>query len=68
MAEETIACKWCGEPTIALTTKECDFCWELRTKIEHSNKAILKKMLAECLDSALIPYKLLEEKGIHYVG
>lgn len=31
---ETVKCKWCGKETFNLGTKECNGCWELRSRIE----------------------------------
>lgn len=29
-----VFCRFCGTPTPMIGTKECDRCWELRTRIE----------------------------------
>lgn len=44
--KKSIPCKWCGEQTTSLGTKECDRCWELRTRIEK-NKVIAAKIFVE---------------------
>lgn len=31
---ESVPCKWCQTPTPMTGTKECNRCWELRTRIE----------------------------------
>jgi len=39
-----VKCKWCGEDTFSTGTRECNRCWELRTKIEP-NIRLAQKML-----------------------
>lgn len=43
---EKTDCKWCGEDTPMLGTKECDRCWELRHRIENDME-LAKKMMAQ---------------------
>ena len=40
--QETVPCKWCGEPTPMLGTKECDRCYELRSRIEYDPALAVK--------------------------
>jgi len=42
---KTVPCKWCDTPTPMLGTKECDGCWELRTRLVQSKQTILVSML-----------------------
>lgn len=42
--EEKCKCKWCGEDTHYTGTKECNRCWELRTRIKESIE-LAKKIL-----------------------
>jgi len=42
---ETIPCKYCGEPTLMLGTKLCDFCWELAWRIGHASQDALIKII-----------------------
>lgn len=44
MTKEMIPCQWCGTPTRMLGTKECDRCWELRSRIQH-DMSLAKQML-----------------------
>jgi hypothetical protein len=36
MDNKTCKCKWCGKINTNLHTKECDGCWELRSRIERN--------------------------------
>jgi hypothetical protein len=36
MAKKPCNCKWCGKITDKQHTKECDGCWELRSRIERN--------------------------------
>ncbi len=47
-----VNCKWCGTPTSAEFTQECDRCWELRWRIEDNQKVALQ-MLAQLTPLAL---------------
>ncbi len=42
--KDYVPCKWCGNPTRFLGTKECDGCWELRTRMEHNLKFATKML------------------------
>lgn len=54
----TIPCKYCGEPTVMLGTRQCNNCWEVSSRIGYSDfRAPLRKMLAE-LDLTLMPLEL----------
>jgi hypothetical protein len=44
--EETVPCKWCGKPTPMLGTKECNYHWELRTKLQI-DPVMARRMLKE---------------------
>ena len=43
--EETTPCRLCDEPTLMLSTKLCDGCWELETRI-LGNPVLARKILA----------------------
>jgi hypothetical protein len=47
-----VNCKWCGTPTSAEFTKECDRCWELNWRIED-NPQVALQMLAQLTPLAL---------------
>lgn len=42
MAEQTVPCKLCGQPTRMLGTNFCDRCWELSTRIERDQELSVK--------------------------
>jgi len=35
MMNNTVPCKWCGEPTRMLGTRMCNFCWEMHWRIRR---------------------------------
>lgn len=39
-------CKWCGSSTGRLCIDECDYCWEMRYRIDE-NIVIAERMIAE---------------------
>lgn len=43
---KTVKCKWCGTDTTMLGTRECDRCWELRSRIEADMVLAEKMMIA----------------------
>lgn len=42
---KTISCKWCGMQTHMLGTKECNRCWELRSRVERDPKLATEMLL-----------------------
>ncbi len=53
-----IPCKWCGTPTSSmLSTKMCDGCWELETRIKSSPKLarLMLASLEEAQPRAILP-------------
>lgn len=50
--ETMVNCKWCGTPTSAEFTQECDRCWELHWHIED-NPQVALQMLAQLTPRAL---------------
>ncbi len=58
---ETVPCELCGRPTKMLSTKRCDGCWELETRISgdvsmtlkilkrnHNMKTVLVEHVTDC--------------------
>ncbi len=50
MEEKTTPCRLCGMPTEMLSTKLCDPCWELESRIQKSPD-IARKILKEWEES-----------------
>lgn len=46
MVEDKVQCKWCGQATPMVGTKECDFCYELRSRVDK-RPDLARVMLAE---------------------
>ena len=42
----SVPCKWCGQPTPMVSTRECDFCYELRSRVDK-RPDLVKAMLVE---------------------
>lgn len=59
-------CKWCGKNTAdnQRETMECDFCWELRWRVENTPELTLRMM---GLDWVSCEERLPEEHGYYLV-
>jgi len=41
----TVPCQWCETPTPYIGTRECDACWELRSRLQGADPVVVRKML-----------------------
>lgn len=55
-----VKCKWCGENTSMTATEECDFCWELRSRMEKN-----PELSQSILDSLKIDHHFKRKLEIH---
>lgn len=42
----TVACKYCGQPSKMLATKQCNNCWEVASRLRHMPLDVIESILA----------------------
>jgi len=45
--EETTDCRFCGDKTIRLSTKMCNVCWELRSRLRMVDYDVLMEIIRD---------------------
>ena len=45
----SVSCRWCNKQTVMVGVRECDACWDLRTKIKGANRDVLQRMMEALL-------------------
>jgi len=54
--QKTVPCRWCKRPTRMLSTKRCDSCWELESRI-RADIDLAINMLIELTKGELDAFK-----------
>lgn len=48
---ETVPCQFCSKPTRMIGTKQCDSCWELKSRMEVADPTVLRRITKAIVDT-----------------